>query len=199
MATLAIYDGTTDDAVNFGKTPVAYSQGFKIPAGSTITGFSYKGSKGNTTPCSNFTAKIYEGGTTPSNGTLKKSESFSSTSLGAYTPTPSFHDFTFATDTGALTGGTTKYYIIWSADDGTGTDVIRTSADYNSSYADGSYRTTSDGTTWSAESSHNLNFKIYGTEPATTNIKSIDGLAIGSVKSVNGLAIGSVKNINGLV
>lgn len=32
----------------------------------------------------------------------------------------------------------------------------------------------------------------------TTNIKSINGLAVGSVKSFDGLAIGSVKSINGL-
>jgi hypothetical protein len=33
---------------------------------------------------------------------------------------------------------------------------------------------------------------------ATTDIKSINGLAKASIKSINGLAIGSIKNINGL-
>lgn len=46
------------------------------------------------------------------------------------------------------------------------------------------------------------NWSSYGVgvsiAPATTNIKSFNGLAIASVKSVNNLAIASVKSINGL-
>jgi len=34
--------------------------------------------------------------------------------------------------------------------------------------------------------------------PATTDIKSYNGLAKASIKSINGLAIASVKSINGL-
>jgi len=39
---------------------------------------------------------------------------------------------------------------------------------------------------------------IFTVPPATTDIKSFNGLAYASVKSVNGLAIASVKSVNGL-
>ena len=55
----------------------------------------------------------------------------------------------------------------------------------------------SQGAAWTGTQSYGSNGMVL--EPvSTTNIKSINGLAIGSVKSVNSLAIGSVKSINGL-
>lgn len=159
--TLTSYDGSMDDTNNM----VAGSkeaQGFKIAAGCTITGFSIKGSKGNTTPCTSFTAKIYEGGATPDAGTLKASQSFDSNGLGPYTASPAFQDFTFTTNTGALTGGSTQYYLIIIPDDGSGSDVIRWSIDNTSpSYADGSRWLGS----WTESTTLDHNFKIFGTTP----------------------------------
>jgi hypothetical protein len=162
MATLTGNDGSVDDTFNYGVNQKA-AQDFKIAAGATITGFSIKGSKGNTTPCTNFTAEIYEGGTDPTNGTLKKTQSFSSTSLGAYTGSPTFHDFSFTTDTGALTGGSTVYWLVISPTGGSGTDTIRWSLDNTSpAYADGN--TWYNFGSWvNAGTGFDQNFAIYGT------------------------------------
>jgi hypothetical protein len=161
MATLTEYDGSMDDTSNFAAGN-AEAQGFKIDNGKKITGFSVRGSKGNTTPCTSFTACIYAGGTNPENGTLIKKESFASSGLGNYTATPTFHDFTFTTPAIALNNGTTQYYLIISPDDGTGNDVIRWSIDATSiAYIKGEryYRTSG---TWYTSLITRHNFKIYG-------------------------------------
>ena len=164
MAILTEYDGSVDDTNNLGIDYIV-AQGFKIPSGATITGFSIRGSKGNTNPCSSFTVKIYEGGANPTAGTEKKSESFSSTSLGDYTGSPTFHDFEFTTSTGALTGGSTQYYMTLHPDDGSTSDAIRWSIDTtSSSYSDGSrWSSPYSSISWTEVSNHDLNFKIYGT------------------------------------
>lgn len=162
MATLTEYDGSVNDTSNYAAGTKG-AQGFKIATGKKITGFSIKGSKGNTTPCTSFTASIYAGGANPTAGTLVKSESFSSDGLGAYTASPSFRDFTFSTPVTGLAGGTTQYYLIISPDDGTGGDVIRWSVDNTSpSYADGNAWNYASGTWYDSGSGYDKNFKIYG-------------------------------------
>lgn len=197
MITLAQYDGSNDDTWNYGVTQKS-AQGFKIPAGATITGFSIKGSKGNTTPCTSFTAYIYEGGANPTAGTLIKSESFASSGLGNYTGTPSFHDFTFSTDTGALTGGSTQYYLVIKPDDGTGNDVIRWSVDSTSpTYTDGTPWNYTPST-WTEYSTRDHNFKIYGNEASAglAHLKKLNGIAFANIKKINGIAIANIKKIN---
>ena len=166
---LTEYLGSLDDTSNFGVGSKS-AQGFKIASGNKITGFSIQGSKGNTTPCTSFTASIYEGGADPTAGTLKASESFSSNGLGAYTASPTFHSFYFATPTTTLTGGTTQYYLVISPDDGTGTDVIRWAADTTSpTYADGTSWYLGG---WTESTGIDRNFAIFG-EAVTAPLPSV--------------------------
>jgi len=199
MAILTEYDGSVNDTFNFG-VGVKRAQGFKIATGKKITGFSIKGSKGNTTPCTSFTASIYAGGADPTAGTLIKSESFSSDGLGAYTASPSFRDFTFSTPATGLAGGSTQYYLVLFPDDGTGGDVIRWSVDNTSpSYADGSnWQYVS---SWSQRTTEDCNFKIYGdddTPAGPAHVKKICGIAFANIKKINGIAIANVKKINSI-
>ena len=169
MATLTYYDGDVNDTSNYG-AGTKMAQSFKIATGKKITGFSIKGSKGNTTPCTTFTASIYAGGDNPTAGTLIGSQSFSSDGLGAYTASPTFHDFTFSTELTGLAGGTTQYYLIISPNDGTGADVIRWSVDNTSpSYSDGNAWYYAGGTWYDAGSGYDKNFKIYGDDDAVVS------------------------------
>jgi hypothetical protein len=87
----------------------------------------------------------------------------------------------------------TQYAITVTSQNKSGTDTLYVDIESVGEYSGGTY-IYNDGS-WHTDTA-DLMFETY--EVVTTDIKSVNGLAIASVKSVNGLAIASVKSINGL-
>lgn len=158
MATLTISDSTVSDTNNQGTGSGIQAQGFKIPSNATITGVGIKGSQG-ASASGTFKIEIYEGGASPTAGTLKKTETYTTTSvLPVYTPTPTMQTINFTTGTGTLTGGSIQYYLCITALTGSASDETRWSFCNPGTYPD--------GTTWIGGSEFatlDNNFAIYGT------------------------------------
>lgn len=162
MATLTEYLNW-NDTNNIGTTTKRF-QGFKIAAGKQITGFGIIGSQGNNATAGTFSVSIYEGGTVTSvdSGTLVAYEEYDRSVLGAYTTSPTMHEFTFATPTGALTGGSTQYFLVIHPLTGSSSDCIRWALDTTSpTYTDGSsgFKTTG---AWTEQATTDEAFRILG-------------------------------------
>lgn len=155
MATLTSYDGSVDDTLNLGGNGNYDGQSFQIPSNSTCTGFSMKGSKGASYAGGTIKIGIYTGIT--KTGVVYE-ETTTGSFLSAYTLSPSFVDFTFASSF-SLTASTTYYIYITFVSGCHSNDEIRWSADNTSpSYSSGTW--CNNGTSYAG---YDHNFKIYGT------------------------------------
>lgn len=171
MATLTEYDGSIDDTNNFG-TGLWELQSFKIPNPASITGISFKGSRGNSPSGTTYTINVRSD---TYNGTIVGGETFNLSTLPAYTATPGFVDVTFTTPFN-IVDETKTYFLEIKPNDGSVNDEIRWSIDTTSpSYADGN-RWTSGGTD-STTIDHN--FKIYGTEGGSSAFSDLTLMGIG--------------------
>ncbi len=173
---LTSYDGSHSAFATVGTGNSRFAQSFKIPAGKRITGFSLKACKASGSSISNFTVQIYEGSSAPEAGTKIAEQTFSADSLGSYTTSPSFHDFTFTTPTGSLTGGTsTSYYIVVLAD--SSGNLSWSYSWVSPLYSDGCYwfrQYDSDFSRWEWNSgtSYDFSFKIWGEDAGKTAVVS---------------------------
>ena len=155
MAILTQYDGSMDDTANFG-TSVWDLQSFKIPSSSSITGISFKGSKGVSSSGTTFTVNIRQD---TYNGTIIGGETFNTSTLPAYTASPSFVDITFTTPFD-ITDSSKTYFLEIKPNNGSTSDELRWSQDTTSpTYADGNRWNSSGANSTTIDK----NFKINGT------------------------------------
>jgi hypothetical protein len=114
-----------------------------------------RGSRGNSYAGGSITIGVYTGATKTG---LVYSETTTGSFLPAYTASPVFTDFTFASSF-SLTAGTTYYIYITFVSGCHSNDELRWSMDNSSpSYANGSWY--NNGTAYTG---YDKNFKIYGT------------------------------------
>jgi hypothetical protein len=171
-------------------------QAFKVTGNCTVTKIVIKAGKSGS-PDGNVFIELSSGAspetTMVTNGV---SDDVAASGLPSV-PTLNDTDFTFP-DAPVLLAGT-QYYMVFRRDtDLDDTNYFWYGDDSSSpSYTDGStWRYPSSGA-WTEVAAKDAVFEVWG-DAVTTNIKSINGLAIASVKSVNGLAVADIKSINGL-
>lgn len=168
MATLTEYIGSRDIDIGVTQTYTAFAQSFKIPSSSIITGFSILSYREADVTATTFTAKIIEGGVTPTfGGTEKASEVFDISSLTSPSSAIAYTDFTFSSDTGIVTGGTTQYYLYIYINQSSTGQVVWAADNTSPSYSDGKYWFYSNGT-WADNGGVDYNFKIYGANASNT-------------------------------
>lgn len=132
-------------------------------------------------------------GTLPDDGTVLGTATKTGASIGAIGTT--FTDYNILLSA-SLVNGVTYWIALEINTGGSDTNYWSSRAITTAAANNGAAFDENDTGLW-VNNTNDLYYSLNGSV-ITTNIKTVDGLAVASVKTVNGLAIASVKTINGL-
>jgi hypothetical protein len=182
--TATSYEGSNDDFENNG-TGATAGQSFQVSSSYSITSVSIYGSRGNS---SSGTFKIEIKTGSPTGTVVATTGTLSSSTLSAYSGTPSWNQISLIGSV-TLTPGIT-YYLVATSVTGSSNDEIRWSVDATTpSYTGGSYYS---GTT--ADTARDRSFRISGSPTTNEEITLDSTLAMtGTMLGATGLFASDVK------